>query len=456
MGSVNDDAMGSAPSSEGAPLGFLVDKLRDLTLKNQELESHLELANRKLAFYESFDSSIRDAVTHSLRVACEIRAKSEQEAKELLERTKREEALLREETVRLAAERDGLLAEWDTLNKSVQEVRGELEREKAWREERTRERAQVLSEVTALEDRLKRIRDDLVSVSDLQDTGARPEPLDALSRPATRPVSESRPPVVPITNDAPSVVEEKPSVRADYPTAIPQPAIPDVWQIEDGMSFQQTDVYDPPAATPHPEVIAIQPEGIPIQPQAIPIQEAPLRGSGRLDFSAAVVPSPFLPIEGTKAMTQGDRFDQAHAVFPMPIFTIKDAEPVTRADRGDYVSSRQSAALPLEDEKLVARADQPGASSQVPPRESNGDVELVISPVHSFPKLVELERALQSLREVKSFYVRDFRYGVATLLIRLTGPEFRDELPMRLEGLPGWNLVILSCPPNRIEAKIGA
>src|SRR5439155_26462000 len=47
------------------------------------------------------------------------------------------------------------------------------------------------------------------------------------------------------------------------------------------------------------------------------------------------------------------------------------------------------------------------------------DIQLVLSPIQSFPRLVEIERRIQSLPVVRTLYVRDFRAGAATLAVAL-------------------------------------
>ena len=52
----------------------------------------------------------------------------------------------------------------------------------------------------------------------------------------------------------------------------------------------------------------------------------------------------------------------------------------------------------------------------------------MLSPVPSFARLVDIERRIQSLAQVRTLYVRDFRGGVATLAVGLRIPMLVDEL----------------------------
>ncbi|MBI4317554.1 MAG: hypothetical protein HY675_03610 [Chloroflexi bacterium] len=290
----------------------LVQQLRELSLRNQELESALELARKKVAFYESVDPLVQDAMVGALRALFEIRSNFGQAAGDQFASTSRDEALLREEADKLQAQRDALSAERDALRQSVDVLHSDLAREKARNEKRASERSQLLTDVAALEARLSSIREEL---------GAQP----------------------PIAADG-------------------------------------DDQRQPTFAVPGNEVSHASSPALPL-PELMP------------------------PADVSTGLPRGNR-----STFP------------------------------------------DGASAV----QLNGELELVVSPVHSFPKLVELEQALQCLPEVKSFYVRDFRYGVATLLVRLASPELRENLLARLETLPGWSMAILTNSPRRVEAKVGA
>jgi hypothetical protein len=71
-------------------------------------------------------------------------------------------------------------------------------------------------------------------------------------------------------------------------------------------------------------------------------------------------------------------------------------------------------------------------------------IHVVISPIHSFPRLLETERRIRALSTVNALHLRDFRNGVATLTVSvgeaISPAEFGaviqmlEELHLRLEG----------------------
>lgn len=93
-----------------------------------------------------------------------------------------------------------------------------------------------------------------------------------------------------------------------------------------------------------------------------------------------------------------------------------------------------------------------------PPRVETGapatDIQLVLSPVPSFPRLVEIERHIQSLPAVRTLYVRDFRAGVATLAVSLRSAMTPDEFGVTLTGLPELRLRLVSSARNSLELRI--
>lgn len=342
-----------------ASLDYLAKELRRLTLSNQELQGALDLANRRVAFYERFDDSFQDAWAQALRAAYEIRAKAEREAKDLLDRARSEEVLLKGEIERLRVERTGLIEERYSLLRAVEEARVDLDHATLQRDGGGGEKDRILSEVLMLESRLRTIRDDLESLS----TARRPAAArEAVENPARDRDIDMVPPVADV------------EVRRDFlkvvaPAAIESPA--------------------------------------PGRPPVAPVPRVPIVADEPLSIPASEIPDVGQP---TGAVVQHE----------------------------------------------ARREKEPAPPPPVEPEEPSTEFELVVSPVHSFPRLVEFERALESVPGVKSFYVRDFRHGVATLLLRLTKAEVGEDLAARLESLPDWNLVVLNSPPHKIEAKIGA
>jgi hypothetical protein len=85
-----------------------------------------------------------------------------------------------------------------------------------------------------------------------------------------------------------------------------------------------------------------------------------------------------------------------------------------------------------------------------------GEVQVVLSPISSFPRLVELERRLQGMPVVRTVYARDFRNGVATLAIGLRHPMTVDEFATSVTKLDYPRLRIVSTSGYVLELRIDA
>ena len=88
------------------------------------------------------------------------------------------------------------------------------------------------------------------------------------------------------------------------------------------------------------------------------------------------------------------------------------------------------------------------------PTEPVGEVQVVLSPISSFPRLVELERRLQGMPSVRTVYARDFRNGVATLAIGLRNPMTVDEFASAVTALEYPRLKIVSTTGYVLELRI--
>jgi hypothetical protein len=82
------------------------------------------------------------------------------------------------------------------------------------------------------------------------------------------------------------------------------------------------------------------------------------------------------------------------------------------------------------------------------------NIVLMLSPVPSFARLVEIERRIQSLAQVRTLYVRDFRGGVATLALGLRIPMSTDELWASMAALEQPHLAMLRSGGNTLELRI--
>jgi hypothetical protein len=210
-----------------------------------------------------------------------------------------------------------------------------------------------------------------------------------------------------------------PAHAVPMPQPAPSPASQVPRSIPDVPAAQQPASAPPPpapaAATPAP---APQPTFAPPAPAPQPSWVAPSRPT--------VVPQP-------ERSALVEDVDVAPAAAPM-------AQPA---------AASQAAPAPA-----AVPAPQPAPQWSPPAVEPVGEVQVVLSPISSFPRLVELERRLQGMPVVRTVYARDFRNGVATLAIGLRHPMTVDEFADAVTKLDYPRLRIVSTSGYVLELRI--
>lgn len=148
--------------------------------------------------------------------------------------------------------------------------------------------------------------------------------------------------------------------------------------------------------------------------------------------------------------------DATEPEAPMPRPTLVAPQPsavVEDEEIAEASATPAPAAAPSPTPQPAAA--EPGREEWITaPSEAIGEVQVVLSPVSSFPRLVELERRLQGLPVVRTVYARDFRNGVATLAIGLRHPMTVDEFATAVTTLEYPRLRIVSTSGYVLELRI--
>jgi hypothetical protein len=223
-------------------------------------------------------------------------------------------------------------------------------------------------------------------------------------------------------------------IRATTPPPAPAPAA--VQTPPPAPAAVQT---PPPAPPPAPVPEAVQTvEAPPPAPTAEPsIYQAPPAPEQSFARPSIVPPTP--EPERSELVEDVD-------VAP-PAAAPAAAAPAPAAPEFSHQAAPQAAPPPVAAEP----EPEPWAAT---PTEAVGEVQVVLSPISSFPRLVELERRLQGMTVVRTVYARDFRNGVATLAIGLRHPMTVDEFAAAVTKLDYPRLRILSTSGYVLELRI--
>ncbi len=198
------------------------------------------------------------------------------------------------------------------------------------------------------------------------------------------------------------------------------------------------------------EIRSLPPAAAVPQPVAAPAPSAPPQQSWD---RPAPAPQPY------SAPPSGYNAPQAQPVAaPQPTAIVEDIEvaPAAAAPSPAPVPQPGPAPAPIAAAPLPAprAVPQPTREEWVTPSEPIGEVQVVLSPISSFPRLVELERRLQGMPAVRTVYARDFRNGVATLAIGLRNPMTVDEFAAAVTRLEYPRLRVVSTTGYVLELRI--
>jgi hypothetical protein len=142
---------------------------------------------------------------------------------------------------------------------------------------------------------------------------------------------------------------------------------------------------------------------------------------------------------------------RAETVAPQPPMAqprpeVRPVEPIfVTPDSAPTVQPVPRAVAPGPGQRQAAQTEGSGPSTEL---------QLVLSPVPSFPRLVEIERRIQSLPGVRTLYVRDFRNGVATLAVGLRSAMTADEFADSVRTLDSPRFHLESVARNSVELRI--
>jgi hypothetical protein len=163
-----------------------------------------------------------------------------------------------------------------------------------------------------------------------------------------------------------------------------------------------------------------------------------------------MAPAPTPPAQPYQAPYQEPPFARPTVVQPERSAVVEDVDVAPAPS-----APQQAAPMPAPQPAPAPVAAEPAREQwATAATEPVGEVQVVLSPISSFPRLVELERRLQGMPVVRTVYARDFRNGVATLAIGLRHPMTVDEFAAAVTKLDYPRLRILSTSGYVLELRI--
>jgi hypothetical protein len=235
-------------------------------------------------------------------------------------------------------------------------------------------------------------------------------------------------------------------IRASAPAA-PAAVAPPAATVTASVPSAAPPIYQaPPAQQPY--------SAPPRQPNMAPPRPAPPPSSWFTP--AAAPPPPYAAPPSSYNATEPQPTVVRRQPQIEPSATVEDVDVARAAAPAPSVAPAQAptpAPQPTPAPVLAEPARDQWVSA---PSEPIGEVQVVLSPISSFPRLVELERRLQGMPVVRTVYARDFRNGVATLAIGLRHPMTVDEFATAVTRLDYPRLRIVSTSGYVLELRIDA
>ncbi len=449
------------------------------------MQADLESEQARLATYSEADPSLSRALSDGYRSADAIGRRARTDADQVLKRAVDERRTLAREIQRLRDERESLQDEIASLHRGEMvvvpttqpEARPSHDLQTAVMEEMrvllvelvrdlrarpvvsapttrppvpSEPRTEIVPEALVLEppttivehvDELVRpIRSEPIVDQDVAELRA-PEPIARSSMPPVEARSPEPAAMIETVQENASSMQKIEAIEANVPLVaelgaaeVSEPVTDeDVWP-----TVPAKDVATPPAAPPTvPDAridalweAAAPPETTAELAPAPVIEFAP--PPPLVDFA----PAPLIEFAPEPPFTPAPPIEFAPAPPPIDVAPAGEPEIVEREAKARPGPS--SEALPVA--PPAPTLPQPGAAVA----QGLHQIQIVIAPIHSFPRLLETERRIRALSAVNALRLRDFRNGVATFAVAvaeaISPAEFGaviqmlQDLHLRLEG----------------------
>jgi hypothetical protein len=141
--------------------------------------------------------------------------------------------------------------------------------------------------------------------------------------------------------------------------------------------------------------------------------------------------------------------------FPREQMTVESAAPLI-----EYAPEPPAIVEPEPDTRylpLIGASEPVFSHAPVFPELSVADerglhqIQVVIAPIHSFPRLLETERRIRGLSTVSALHLRDFRNGVATLTVSVSEAISPAEFGAVIQMLESLHLRLEGTTPSSVE-----
>ena len=193
------------------------------------------------------------------------------------------------------------------------------------------------------------------------------------------------------------------------------------------------------AATPITEA---EPPRAPLEATAPIIDATPAAALPPLE------PASFITDEFIEATRPGSPHETASA--PPPFIDLPAPSPFVEHEAPFTELAAPQVVEPSPSPAPGVPAPAPALSSEPTVRQ----IQVLISPIHSFPRLSEIQERIQSLSSVQALRLRDFRNGVATFVVSVAEAISPQEFGAVIQMLENLHLRLEGTAQNSVELRV--
>ena len=164
-------------------------------------------------------------------------------------------------------------------------------------------------------------------------------------------------------------------------------------------------------------------------------------------------PASFITDEFIAATRPGTPQDTESAA-PPPFSDVPAPSPFVEEEEAAAPFADMSAAPPVVEPVLPPAPDIRATAPAVGSSPAVRQIQVLIAPIHSFPRLIEIQQRIQSLSSVRALQLRDFRNGTATFAVGVAEAISPQEFGAVIQMLENLHLRLEGTAQNSVELRV--
>jgi hypothetical protein len=257
---------------------------------------------------------------------------------------------------------------------------------------------------------------------------------------------------------SPSDIETEDVLAEMAPPALPPPTanIEALWETT---ATPAAEVEPPPAPPEAPIVEAVPPVILPRREAVSFITDEFIAATrpGSPQDTESIAPPQFLDVPSAAPFAEPEEAAApfAEAEAPAPFAEPEEARaPFTEPEEASAPFAYTAPPPPLVEPPQPPTTDFPATERAISAEPAVRRIQVVISPIHSFTRLTEIQQRIQSLSSVRGLQLRDFRNGMATFAVGVGEAISPLEFGAVIQMLENLHLRLEGTSQNSVELRV--